>query len=259
MRRVDRVLGAARDQPGAGLVDHRADVGGFVERVAARRFRGRPGDPRGELVGDRRDRDDALDRGAPLARVLERAADGELGRLIEIGVGEHEQRVVAAQLEHGAPVTQPGGDRLAHRDSAGERDHLDGRVAEKRVEYLPGVAAHDPHVVVREPGVGEDLRQPDRAQRRPLGGFEDDRRPGRDRLRDFVRDLAQRMVEGGDRGNQADGEAEGVGAAVAAVGRDVAGEHLAVVAQRLHGRESEHVDRAPPRVACPSGTGPTRA
>ncbi len=75
------------------------------------------------------DRDDPLDRGAALAGVRERAPHGEPRRLLEVGVGEHDQRIVAAELEHRPAVAEPRGDRLADRDAAGERDDLDRRRA----------------------------------------------------------------------------------------------------------------------------------
>ena len=85
-------------------------------------------------------------------------------------------------------------------------------------------------------------RQPERAERRALGGLEHDRRAGRDRRRELVRDLVQRVVErviaATRRGR------ERVRAAGAAVRRDVARERLAVVAQRLDRGEAEHVDGA---------------
>ena len=54
----------------------------------------------GEGVGDGRVHVDALDRRAGLARVHERAPDDAVGRLVEVGVGADDRRVLAAQLEH---------------------------------------------------------------------------------------------------------------------------------------------------------------
>jgi hypothetical protein len=56
-----------------------------------------------------------------------------------------------------------------------------------------------------------------------------------------VGDLVERVVERRDPGTERDRDAERVGATVAPALGDVAGERLAVVAQRLHGREAEHI------------------
>ena len=88
-----------------------------------------------------------------------------------------------------------------------------------------------------------DLEQRERAQRHLLGGLEHDRRAGRDRRRELVRDLVERVVERRDRADQPHGHAQRVRAAIAAVSGDVAGERLAVVAQRLDRGEPEDVDR----------------
>ena len=56
---------------------------------------------------------DALHRRAALAGVLGRAGDRKLGRLVEVGVLHDDQRIVAAELQHDAPVAGLVGDELA--------------------------------------------------------------------------------------------------------------------------------------------------
>ena len=70
-----------------------------------------------------------------------------------VGVAEHEQRVVAAELEHGAPVAEPPGDLLADGDAAGERDDLDRLVGEHLVEDLLALAGDDRERVLGIAGV----------------------------------------------------------------------------------------------------------
>ena len=57
------------------------------------------GEPLDELVVDGLLDVDALDRDADLARVVEPVGDGGVGGALEVGVGEHDHRVLAAELE----------------------------------------------------------------------------------------------------------------------------------------------------------------
>ena len=170
-------------------------------------------------------------------------------RLLQVGVGEHDQRVVAAELQHGTAVAQARGDRLADRDAPRERDHLDRGVARNRVEDLARIAADDLADSAGSAGLRQDSSSAQRAQRRLLRRLDHDRRAHGKRRRHLVGDLVERMVEGRDGGDEPHRNPQGVGAAVAAVRRDVPGEALAVVAQRLHRGEAEHVDRAPDLMA----------
>jgi hypothetical protein len=204
--------------------------------------------------------EDALHRGAALAAVAIGALHGERGGLVEVRVLHDDERVVAAQLEHHAAIADLGGDGLAHRHAAGERDEVDLRVRDELVGDLARVAGDDLQHLLRQARLVQQLREEDRRERRLLGGLQDHPVVGRHRRRHLVRHLVHRVVERRDRGDDA-GErlAARVDAAVAAVRRDVAGEGLAVVAQRLGGAEVEHVgDAARPRTSSPSSRGPIR-
>ena len=61
-------------------------------------------------VGDRLLHQHALDSGAALAGVLVRAGGSQRRSFLEVGVFHHDQRIVAAELEHLALV-----DRLGRR------------------------------------------------------------------------------------------------------------------------------------------------
>jgi hypothetical protein len=65
------------------------------------------GDLRDELVVDGLLDVHALDRDARLAGVLHRVVGGEVGGALEVGVGQHDHRVLAAELERGDQPPAP--------------------------------------------------------------------------------------------------------------------------------------------------------
>ena len=94
-------------------------------RVGAERHRLGPGhepldEPVVDLVGD----EDPLDRDAELAGVGEARPDGALGGPLDVGVAQHQHRVLAAELERAAdqPLRALRGDQPAGRGRAGEAD-----------------------------------------------------------------------------------------------------------------------------------------
>ena len=73
---------------------------------------------------------DALDRAADLPRVAERVFDSRRRSLLDVGVIEHDHRVLAPELEHEALQRSDRArhDRLAGGAAADEADHVDIRV-----------------------------------------------------------------------------------------------------------------------------------
>jgi hypothetical protein len=75
----------------------------------------------------------ALDRHADLSRVEKRAEHGGAGGAVEVGVGAHDERILAAELERARdepPAARPR--RSCGRcDAAGERDLVDACVDER--------------------------------------------------------------------------------------------------------------------------------
>ena len=67
------------------------------------------GDFRDELVVDGLLDVDALDRDARLPGVLHRVVGREVGGALEVGVGEHDHRVLAAELQRGGDQPPGGG------------------------------------------------------------------------------------------------------------------------------------------------------
>ncbi len=105
-----------------------------------------------------------LHRDAELAGVGEAGADRALGRPVQVGVAQHQDRVLAAQLQRAAdqPVGALLGDQLAGRGGAGEADvvgALDDRAAE-----LATRTGDDVPEVLGEAGLLEQLRAEQRGQ-----------------------------------------------------------------------------------------------
>ena len=114
----------------------------MAARIAGGQRRGALGELGDEGVGDRLVDDQPLGRHADLALVGEGAEHRRVDRGVEVGVGEHEQRRLAAEFEQhrlqvlGAEL----GDLLADPRRAGEVDPLappDGRSAPRRSSARP--------------------------------------------------------------------------------------------------------------------------
>ena len=117
-------------------IDQRAQHDGAA-RIAGRQRRGALGELGDEGVGDLLVDDQSLGRHADLALVGEGAEDRRVDRRVEIGVVEHDQRRLAAELEQHRLEMFGGelGDDLADLRRAGEVDPLDrrdGRSAPRR-------------------------------------------------------------------------------------------------------------------------------
>ena len=96
--------------------------------------------------------------------VLERAGQRALDRGVEVGVGEDDVRVLAAELERHAldRGRRRAHDVLADLGRAGERELVHARVRGQRRAGRP-VARHDLHDAGRDARLDEQLGQPQRA------------------------------------------------------------------------------------------------
>ena len=122
----------------------------------------------GELVGDRLLDDEALGGDAALAVVLVARAHGRRRRGVEVGVGEDDERVRAAQLEHLLLELAPGqaGDAVADLARAGQRDGVDARIGDQPLDVRrPGPAACGTALRAGRPGRGSP-RSPARSPAR---------------------------------------------------------------------------------------------
>ena len=125
---ADEYLGPGRDgflQHGfevdrGRLVNDRAHARGFVHRIAAGVFLGFLGEPAGELGRDAFLDQNAFHRGAALAGIAEAALRRERDRQVQVGVVEHDERIVAAQFEHQPFVARRSRDAFAHAALGGE-------------------------------------------------------------------------------------------------------------------------------------------
>ena len=167
-----------------------------------------------ERVRDRTLDDDLPGRHADLALVEEGAERRRVDRVLEVGVGEHDQRVVAAQLEQD-PLQVPArglGELPPGRGRPGEIEPAHVRVLDQLVADRPRLAGRvrdDVEHARRQPRLGEDLAPEEAAyHRRVLGRLQHDGVAERERRRDRARGEDQRRVPGRDRADDPDRAAQ---------------------------------------------------
>jgi hypothetical protein len=210
-------------------VDVRTDVGGLVPRVALPQ-RGRPGDePLGEVRRDRGLDEQPRARQAHLSGVVV-LLDGEVHGEVEVGVREHQERGLSAQFEAGRDQVDGGrgGDAPGAGDRAGEADPPYVGMGDKRGAGFGAVSLDHVEHAGGEPGLGGDVGQQRRGQRRPLGWFEHDGVAGGERRGDLPGGQHQRGVPRGDQHARAGriprdvvGVAAGVEVVVAQAGQPI--------------------------------------
>jgi hypothetical protein len=137
---------------------------------------GAPDDRADELVGDVAVHDEARGRRAALARGAECAEERAVGGEIEVGVREHDHRVLPAELQADEPRAGRRGCRghgPTGRHRPGEADRPHARMDHER---LPGlaVAVHDVHEAVGHACLAQRAGELLRARRRVLGRLEHD-------------------------------------------------------------------------------------
>jgi hypothetical protein len=140
------------------------------------------------------------------------ADDRALDGVAEVGVGEHDVGVLAAELERDRldRLRRRRHDTAADLGRAGERDLVDERVGDERGARRP-VAGDDVEHAGGQPGLERQGGEPQRAQRRLLGRLEDDGVAGRERGPELPRRHEQRVVPRHDLTADADGLAGRVG------------------------------------------------
>ena len=183
-------------------------------RVAGLEAGGLLREPLGELVRDPALDDDPARRHADLPLVQERAEGRGVHRVLEIGVREDDQRVVAAELEDDAleVAARRLGELPARLGRAGEVDPAHVRVLDQLVADLRRLARRmgdDVQDARGKAGLGEDLRPEQPAgPRRLLRRLEHDGVAERERRGDRARREDQRRVPGRDRPDDADRAAQ---------------------------------------------------
>ena len=114
-------------------VHHRPDVHALARAVALHQLRSPLAEAGDEVLGDVAVHVDALRRHAHLSRVAERVARGERCRAVEIRTRQHNQRILASELEHKPlePTRGAAHDVLARRAAADECDQVDVRLHQR--------------------------------------------------------------------------------------------------------------------------------
>ena len=200
----------------------------------------------------------AFDRCTALTGILVGTADRQAGRFVEIGIVHDDQRIVAAQFQYHAPITDTGSDVFADGHPAGKRHQVDGRIGQQFIGNFCRVAGDDLKHFRWQTGFVKDVGQQQCRERYFFRGLQQHAVVGGDRGDDLVRDLVHRVVERGDRRNHTRQRvALGVDAPLTTVRGDVAGEYLAIVAQGGIGTENQHIAHAACFVAAvlPAQTG----
>ncbi len=144
--------------------------------------------------------------GAHLAGTEEVGHDRDIGCAIQIGILANDQRRLAAQL-HGHVLQRracrAGHDLLARRYATGERHFGDAWVfGDQRPDTGTTAGQHVEHAI-GQPGLAEDFRQFERAQRGDFAGFEDHRVAGGQRRSRLPQGDLDRIVPGADAGDHA--------------------------------------------------------
>ncbi len=198
--------------------------------------------PADQRLADPADPDRDAPGQAALPGIRERRGEHRRHGALQVRVGHHHQVVLrpGQRLHPLAAQRRALVDRLRHRRRADERDRPHFLVVDQRLDRLLR-SVHDVQHPVREARLGEQLRDPLRAQRRALRGLQHHRVPGRDRQRQEPERDHRREVEGRDRGHHP--ERVAVHRHVDAVGDLL--QRLALHQRRHRGGELDHLDPAP--------------
>ena len=192
--------------------------------------------------------EEAIRADARLTGVEELHRRCALGRVHGVGVVEHDERRVAAEL-HADALDLRGRllrDELADLGRARERDLAHLRVGDQLATDVLGIARGDEvHHSLGNADLLEDLEHLDREERRLLRGLDHDRATGGERGRDLARQHRHRVVPRSDRADHADRLAQHEEPLIGARRRD----RLAVHALRLFREPQQEVGRVPHLVA----------
>ena len=188
------------------FVDEAAEVGRWIEGIADLQL----GEAGGELFGESVDNgtmdDIALGRAADLTGVVDTAADGLVHGVVEIGVVEDQDAVVAAELHDRAGHVLRGvlDDVDADGGAAGEADAVDLRRIGQRTANGAAAAGDDLQDLAGDTGLDHDLRHQDGAERCVGRGLHNDGVAGSQRRAGLVAEELNGEIEGIDTGDDAE-------------------------------------------------------
>ena len=136
----------------------------------------------------------------------EHRGEREVDRRLEVGVGEDDVGVLAAEFERDPLDGRRGRghDPGARRDAAGERDQVDVRVLGQRRAGLGPGAEHQIGDAGGQPGLLQRPHQQDRGRRRQLARLEHEGVAGQQRRGHLPGRLQQRVVPRRDQSADAD-------------------------------------------------------
>ena len=157
-----------------------------------------------KLVGNLGCGEHALDGQAVLAGGAERAVDDGVGGTLDVGIGQDDDGTVATELHQRLLGAGRTGDRVARGVPAGERHHVDQRVAHECSPHGGTAAGEHREPTSRHSGLEQEVDEGERGQRRLLGGLEHDAVPADQCGAQLVRHQVERVVEGRDRADDAD-------------------------------------------------------
>ena len=177
---LEPLLGPLAHQPldalELGGSDDRADVGRLVQGIADPELRHPRPQLRVKCVRDALGRQQARPSAADLPLVEPDRVDDALDRAVDIGVLEHDEGRLAAELERQLLACSRGrlADGAADLGRAGEGDLVDALLGDER---RPGraVSGDDVDDARRQPRLDADFGEGERGQRRIFGGLQNDR------------------------------------------------------------------------------------
>ena len=179
---------------------------------------------------------DAVGADAGLAHVAEFGDDRALDRGVDMGVVEHDERRVAAELE---PDLLHRSRRLAHEQladlgRAGEADEAHGRMFAHRLADRGRIAGQQIEDAGGHAGAQREFAERERRQRRLGRGLRDHRAADGERRRDLAGDHRGGKVPWGDRRDHADRLPDDDDARIGAEGRvDLAVDALGLLAEEF--------------------------
>ena len=223
-------------------IDHRPDLGVLGNRVADLEVADPLGQRRDELVVDALGDDQARGRRAALAGRIEGALRRGLDRHLEVGVIEHDGRVLAAHFELELAHHLDAGFRhaAAGADRAGEGLRRDIAALEHGLADHRALAHHEVQHALGQPVAMEDFDDRPRAARHEVGRLEHHGVAVAERRRDLPGRDGDREVPRRDDADNANRFARHLDADARAHRRHA----LARQAQRLTGEELEDLPGA---------------
>ncbi len=235
-------------------IDQRTQRVGRILRVAGLQAGGLLRQPVDEVIGDRRIDHQPFGGHADLALVEERTEGGGLHRGIEIGIVEHHERRLAAELEQ-RRLQLAGrlfGDDPTDAGRAGEVDATHRGVLDQRRDHLGGllggVADHVDHTLA-EPRLDQHFADQLMSRRALLRSLENHRVAAGQRGSHGPRTEDDRRVPRRNAQHRAARHAHAHRQAAGHVGRNHLATHLGGQARRLaqHAGGDHHVEAGPAR------------